>query len=166
MKRTSRRIRTISIAKAVKDLLLIVARLRHTSQGRKKFTLDGRLLGDIGEILVASAYDLVLLDGLQRHHDAVSSDGRRVQIKATMKESLTFPASHVPSYYLGIRIRPDGSFEEIFNGPGSIARIAIKNRQHPKTNLHSISLVSLQALQLRVPKKRRIPLRKAARLEK
>src|SRR3954463_2331576 len=109
----------ITIEQAVARLLAIVAEL-NAAYPHKKFTLDGRLVGDLGEILVAAAYDVDLLEGVQKWYDGKTSDGRRVQIKATMKESLTFPGSHVPDFYLGIRIRNDGTFEEIFNGPGNI----------------------------------------------
>jgi len=84
-----------------------------------------------------------------------------VQIKATTKDSLTFPADHVPDYYLGLRIMPDGSFEEIFNGPGTVAKQAIAARQHPKTNLRSIRVQALQTLSATVSDAERIPRRGA-----
>jgi hypothetical protein len=90
----------ITIPDAVKQMLAIVKQLC-AAFPKKKFTLDGRLVGDIGEVLVEDAYDLKLFGDVKRHHDAECSDGRLVQIKATMKDSLTFPADHVPTYYLG-----------------------------------------------------------------
>ena len=149
---------SITIAEAVHRLLEVVAELQ-LAHPHKKFTLDGRLVGDIGEVLVAAAYDADPLDGLPKHHDAQTSDGRLVQIKATMKDALTFPASHVPDFYLGIKIHQDGTFEEVFNGPGAIAQQAIAKRQHPKTNLHSVSVSALKALQAQVPTEDRIPKR-------
>ena len=125
----------------------------------KKFTLDGRLVGDIGEVLVEDAYDLVLYEDVKKHHDAECSDGRLVQIKATMKKNLTFPADHVPNYYLGVQVKSDGSFTEVFNGPGAVAWDAVKNRSTPKTNLHSISVGALKKLQNKVRPEDRIPLR-------
>jgi hypothetical protein len=131
----------------------------------KRFTLDGRLVGDIGEVLVEEAYDLTLFADVKKHHDGACSDGRQVQIKATMKASLTFPADHVPNYYLGVQIRSDGSFVEVFNGPGAIAWQAVKGRAIPKTNLHSISIATLRKLQEAVDPKDRIPLRHNPRLK-
>src|SRR6266568_2669565 len=87
-------------------------------------------------------------------------DGRLVQIKATMKDALTFPADHVPDCYLGIKINKEGSFDEVFNGPGAIAWEAVKNRKPPKTNLHSISIQTMVALSRKVDAKERIPLRR------
>jgi hypothetical protein len=148
----------ITIPEAVCQMLSIVEKLC-VAYPKKKFTLDGRLVGDIGEVLVEDAYDLTLFEDVKRHHDAESSDGRLVQIKATMKKSLTFPADHVPNYYLGVRVHLNGSFTEIFNGPGAIAWEAVKGRALPKTNLHSVSIVALSRLQASVRSEDRIALR-------
>jgi len=145
-----------TIPDAIKQLLRIVKRLQ-SAYPKKSFTLDGRLVGDLGEILVEGVYDIELHSNLRKHHDGATPDGRQVQIKATMKNQLTFPADHVPDYYLGIKINPDGSFAEIFNGPGTIAGEAIKNRKRPKTNLHSISINVLEHLNKQVSLKDRIP---------
>jgi hypothetical protein len=149
---------SISVQDAVRDLLRIVAQLQATYP-KKRFTLDGRLIGDLGETLVEGAYDVELFEGLEKHHDGKSSDGRLVQIKATMQRALTFPGDHVPDYYLGIKIHRDGTFSEIFNGPGRLAAKAIENRQLPKTNLHSISITALERLNVLVSEKDRIPKR-------
>lgn len=146
------------ISLSLKELLFIVARL-HQKYPHKHFTLDGRLVGDIGEIIVASEYNVELLEGMQKHHDAKTSDHRMVQIKATMKDLLTFPANHIPQYYLGIKIMHDGTFEEIFNGPGEIAANSIKGRAVPATNLHSVSIRKLSELNKTVSEKERIPRR-------
>ncbi len=109
-----------AIREAVSKLLAIVAELT-TAYPRKRFTLDGRLVGDIGEILVENAYCLELFADMTRHHDAMAQDGRLAQIKATMKQALTFSADHIPHYYIGVLIQTDGSYTEVFNGPGAIA---------------------------------------------
>ena len=149
----------MEIHDAVKDLLEIVEAL-HARYPIKNFTLDGRLVGDLGEVLAAAEYDINLFEGLAKHHDGASSDGRFVQIKATMKDSLTFPVDHIPDYYIGIKIHSDGSFSEIFNGPGLAAYEAIKNRAPTKTNLHSIPLSTLKKLNSGVNENERIKKRK------
>ncbi|MAM66381.1 MAG: hypothetical protein CL702_08370, partial [Chloroflexi bacterium] len=88
---------SIAIQDAVKDLLRIVAQLQATYP-KKRFTLDGRLIGDLGETLVEGAYDVEIFEGLEKHQDGKSSDGSPVQIKATMQRALTFPGDHVPDY--------------------------------------------------------------------
>jgi hypothetical protein len=149
---------TITIPEAVKQMLAIVEQLCK-AYPKKKFTLDGRLVGDIGEVLVEEAYDLKLFEDIKKHHDAQCSDGRLVQIKATMKKSLTFPADHVPDYYVGVQVGADGTFIEVFNGPGVIAGQSVQGRSKPKTNLHSVSLSALVKLQKNVRAEDRIPFR-------
>lgn len=148
----------ISIPDAVQQMLQIIERLC-TTYPHKRFTLDGRLVGDIGEILVEEAYDIKLFADLRKHHDAECPDGRLVQIKATMKDQLTFPADHIPNYYLAVKISRDGTFTEVFNGPGAIAWEAVKNRGPVKNNLHGISISALSKLQTSVQEADRIALR-------
>ena len=156
----------ITIPDAVRQMLDIVEKQR-VALPKEKFTLDGRLVGDIGEVLVEDAYALPLFEDVKKHHDAESSDGRLVQIKATMKKNLTFPADHVPNFYLGVQVHRNGSFTEVFNGPGAVAWEAVKGRSSPKTNLHSVSITALRKLQVRVWPEDRIPLRpnKVSQLE-
>lgn len=124
--------KSMKIHKAVKKLLGITKVLRQRYPNRK-FTLDGLLVSDIGRTLVEQDYELELFGGQVKHYDAKTPDGRKVQIKTTMKDSLTFPCDHTPCLYLGIKVCSDGSYEEIFNGPGKAARKAIENRKPTKT---------------------------------
>jgi len=151
----------MTIPTAVQQMLNIVEQLGEAYPS-KKFTLDGRLVGDIGEILVEEAYDVALFPEMQRHHDGASSDGRLVQIKASMKGSFTFPCDHIPNYYIAVQIHPNGTIEEIFNGPGAIAWRAVKNRKASKTNLHSISSSKLRSLQKDVAIGDKIPERRSS----
>jgi len=75
----------ITVPDAIKQLLEIVEQL-HIAHPKKKFALDGRLIGDLGETIVEGAYDVEIFEKLEKHHDGETSDGRLVQIKATMKE--------------------------------------------------------------------------------
>jgi hypothetical protein len=49
----------------------------------RKFTLDGHLVGSIGEVVAACAFGLTLYPSGTDTHDGESEDGRRVQIKLT-----------------------------------------------------------------------------------
>jgi hypothetical protein len=80
----------------------------------RAFTIDGRLVGHVGEVIAALEYDVTLHDISRPNHDATTSDGRNVQIKPTFKDSLTFKT--VPDYYLGFELYSDGGHEEVFNG--------------------------------------------------
>src|SRR6266487_3037958 len=103
-----------------------IAHLKRAFPNRK-FTIDGRLVGDVGEVIAALEYDVVLYEVSQPGHDGITSTGRRVQIKVTFKDSLTFRST--PDYYLGFKLFPDGRHEEIFNGPG---RVILERYKHRK----------------------------------
>lgn len=149
----------MTISEGIKEMLSIVDKLRQTHLS-KAFTLDGRLVGDLGEVLCEQSYQLKLFDKIEKHFDAKTPEGRFVQIKTTMKESLGFPTDHVPQYYLGIKIHPDGSFDEIYNGPGTLIWDEIKHRKEPKNKLHNVSVKILQKLNSAVAETDRIERRR------
>jgi hypothetical protein len=125
----------------------------------RAFTIDGRLVGDIGEVIAALEYDVVLDEVSRANHDAVTSDGlRNVQIKATFKDSLTFRTR--PDYYLGFKLYPNGEHEEIFNGPGQIIFDRYVARKGVGVNLLSFPIAELRKLSEQVPENERIPKRK------
>lgn len=148
----------ISIPDALKQLQVIVVALQQ-AYPKKRFTLDGRLVGDLGEVLAESVYDVQLFTGLERHYDAICSAGRLVQIKTTLKDSLTFPCDHIPDYYLGIKILPEGTCIEVFNGPGKLVHDIVAKRKPAKTNLWSIAVKRLQLQNELVDSDDRIPRR-------
>jgi len=67
--------------KAIKESLALVfqgiARLQAQFPTRR-FTIDGRLVGDIGEVIAELEYDVRLDEVSRPGHDAQSSDGRQV----------------------------------------------------------------------------------------
>ena len=135
-----------------------IRQLRHKFPG-KEFTIDGRLVGDIGEVIAALEYDINLYSVLVSMHDGETSDGRRVQIKATFKDSLTFKT--VPEYYLGFKLYENGRHEEIFNGPGNIIYERYKNRKGIGKGLLSFPNKDLLELSKMVPDKEKIIKRKS-----
>ena len=62
------------IQNALEGLFAAVSQLQSAYPG-KPFTLDGRLVGDIGEVVASLAYKLTLNEGLTKHHDAVCDEG-------------------------------------------------------------------------------------------
>jgi hypothetical protein len=88
---------------------------------------------------------------------AISSDGRRVQIKATFKEQLTFKT--VPDFYLGLRLFRDRRHEEIYNGPGDLIYKRYVSRKGVGNILLSFPLSELRRLSATVDPKARIPRR-------
>lgn len=125
----------------IKELYKITTELERTYPGRK-FTVDGHLVGSIGEVIVAEHYGLNLLPNSTKTHDAVSKEGKMVQIKATQVKGISI--SSEPDYVIVIRILSDGSWVEVYNGPGKPvwdnAGKMQKNGQRP------ISLSKLRSL--------------------
>lgn len=123
----------------------------------KPFTIDGRLVGDIGEVIAALDYDVKLYEELRAGHDGETSQGWKVQIKATFKDKLTFRTT--PDYYLGLQLFPDGSFKEIYNGPGDMILNRYKHRAGIGKQLLSFPIGELTALSSRIPATQKIALR-------
>ena len=73
-----------------------------------------------------------------------------------MKNSLTFTSDHVPDFYIGIKIEPDGTFSAIYNGLGRTIASYLRDRRLPKNNLHSVSIKILEQLNEEVPARCRI----------
>src|SRR5258707_3800006 len=124
----------------------------------RAFTIDGRLVGEIGEVIVALEYDIVLDEVGRPNHDGTTSDGhRRVQIKATFKNHLTFKS--IPEYYLGFKLYSDGSHEEVFNGPGQIIHDRYVHRKDIGIRLLSFPISELRQLSNGLQPNQRIPKR-------
>jgi hypothetical protein len=106
----------------IKQLLEITKKLKEKYiHLNKQFSLDGRLVGDIGEVLAAEKYGLRLLDENAEIHDAEElATGRMVQIKSTFKGYCYFPfgEDRIPDYFLSIQIDENGKISEMYNGPG------------------------------------------------
>lgn len=135
-----------------------IARLRE-SFGNRDFTIDGRLVGDMGEVLAALDYDITLDPTSKPDHDGRTSDGRRVQVKATFQNQLTFKTNS--DYYLGLKLFADGHYEEIFNGPAKVIYARYKHRKAIGVQLLRFPNPELKRLSLSVPKDQRIPKRNA-----
>jgi hypothetical protein len=121
-----------SIPHLIRQLYTVVSELERLFPGRK-FTPDGHLVGSIGEVFAAHYYGLELLPASAPTHDATSSDGILVQIKATQGKTVGLRAE--PDHLLVLGLFRDGSFEEIYNGPGDLVWEAAgklqKNGQRP-----------------------------------
>ncbi len=114
---------------------------------QKAFTINGRLFGDLGEVIATLYYYVELYPVQKPVHDGKSSDGRKVQIKATFKNSPTFKTK--PDYYLGLKLSKDGGPpEEIYNGLGRTIYQHYKDRNRKGIGEISLSfpIVELKKL--------------------
>jgi hypothetical protein len=149
------------------DQKILERGLRHIFEGiellqtnckhNRKYTIDGRLVGDIGEIIAAREFDIMLDTRSRKGHDAKTRDGRDVQIKATFKDSLTF--SSEPVLYIGLRLMRDGRHEVVYNGPGSRIAQHFSHRKDIGEKLLSFPIKKLRELSRDVRAHERVPVR-------
>lgn len=173
-----------NIGNALKALLAGQAQLRDAyrshlaDSGNEKsgklmtFALDGRLVGDIGELIAAEVFCLKLLGTKSRDIDAIATDGsdRKVQDKATFRAD-GLSIKHNGDYFVGLQLNDGGKFRVIYNGP---ARSVVEYLKAPKAEGHSgrksagralepLSLEAWAVLDLAVQDADRIPRHPQAR---
>lgn len=138
----------------VKQLYATVTELEEMFPGRH-FTPDGHRVGSLGECLVADAYQLELKTASNQGYDAVNENGLEVEIKATQSNSVAFRSQ--PQHTIIIKILPDGTFEEIYNGPGALVWEQFEGKRLPSNGQFQISLTKLRKLNLSVAQAERVP---------
>jgi len=147
------------IKKKINELLKIVEELQQEyKKYDKKFTLDGRLIGDIGEVLAMEKYQIQLYNKVKTKYDAVTEyDNTEVQIKATMGNSVWYPRDYHPKLFLAIEISPSGESIELYNGETSPFHDYIKSRtRNPNYNYYTITKGKLIELNKKVDKNSKI----------
>lgn len=135
----------MDLSKKILELYSIVNDLETAYPGRR-FTLDGHLIGSIGEVVAAEAFELNLLPNGTPEHDATTCDGRLVQIKATQRNRVAL--SSCPEYLLVLRFNEAGSWEVVYNGPGKPAWDHAGAMQ--KTGQRPIMIATLKTLMLEI----------------
>lgn len=135
----------------LKRLYEIVAELELLYPGRK-FTPDGHLVGSLGEVIAAHDYGLILLDSSTETHDARLGN-KNIQIKATQRNAVGMYGN--PEHLLVLKILKNGTTEEIYNGPGTLAWQNTGKMQ--KNGQRSISLPKLRTLMESVAADQKIP---------
>lgn len=138
----------------VKQLYATVSELEAMFPGRH-FTPDGHMVGSLGECLVADAYNLDLKTASNKGYDAITECGLEVEIKATQSSSVAFRSQ--PQHTIIIKIMPDGTFEEVYNGPGVLVWEQFKGKRMPSNGQFQISLNKLWQLNQSVAQADRVP---------
>ncbi len=111
----------------VKSIYRAVSELEKMFPGRP-FTPDGHMVGSLGECLVADAYNLDLMPPSNEGYDALTKDGKKVEIKATQSKSVAFRSC--PEHTIIIKIFKDATFQECYNGPGHIIWDTFSGKKH------------------------------------
>ena len=142
----------MDLSAKIRELYSIVQELETAYPGRH-FTPDGHMIGSIGEVIAADAYHLKLLPNSTELHDAVSADGKLVQIKATQRNRVSL--SGCPQHLIVLFINRDGSWDEVYNGPGQPAWELVGKLQ--KNGQRTVSITALRKMMSMISNERRIP---------
>ena len=135
----------------VKELFRSVRQLHDLFD--RRFTLDGHVVGSIGEVVAAQMYNLRLLPTGAKTHDAKTSDGRLVQIKLTGGNRGVILNSE-PQYLIVLQLCEPATFIEVYNGPGEVAWNA---KPRPNGDPRPITLGTLKTLQRELPDEAKLP---------
>ncbi len=138
----------------LKQLYATVSEMETMFPGRH-FTPDGHMVGSLGECLVADAYNLELKTASNKGYDAITESGVEVEIKATQTSSVAFRSQ--PQHAIVIKILRDGTFEEIYNGPGALVWEQFNGKRLQSNGQFQVSLNKLRHLNQRVVQAERLP---------
>ena len=119
----------------VQKMIEIVAELEKEFPARH-FTLDGHLVGSIGEVMAAYYYGVDLFKASTERHDGIVNDCE-VQIKITQQDNIVIHAE--PDYLIVLYLTKKGDVYEVYNGPGKLAwesasKIDSHNNRHMRVN--------------------------------
>jgi hypothetical protein len=120
------------------------------------FTLDGRLVGDIGEAIALQEFGLTRLPEGTEGHDFVAPNGKLVQIKTTQAIApnrgvglgLTIRSFE---HLIVIQITEEGRHRILYDGPGTLVDEARRHRTTP-----SLTVGQLERLNSKVSDSDRI----------
>jgi hypothetical protein len=107
------------------------------------FSLDGRLIGDIGEAIALQDFGFTRLPEGTEIHDFVTDDGRHVQVKTTQATAphrgvglgLTMQSFE---HLIVIQISEEGTYNILYDGPGSYVDAARSHRKTPSLTVSQL----------------------------
>jgi hypothetical protein len=153
------------ITEAIQDLFGAVSRLdAEFSDHGKRFTLDGILVGHLGEVLAAYIFDLELLRSSTMGHDAkVRSGEKLVQIKMTMgKRGVAL--RNRPDHLIVLQLH-DGILSVTYNGEGNLVWDEVAHKPMPSNGQQRVALSRLRVLnkqaKCKLPVMREVPIFRA-----
>lgn len=154
-------VRTARTAELVAQLHSIVVELEAMHPGRK-FSLDGHLVGSIGEAAAEAMFAIRLQPPSSGGHDAIADDGRNVEIKATYGTSgvgVRVSSHDTAAALIVIRLSrdPDVEHETVYNG--ALARVAGQLGPLQKNGQAQLGLSTLRVVDATVPDDERVPRR-------
>jgi hypothetical protein len=136
----------------IRELYKLVAQLEGMFPGRP-FTPDGHMVGSLAECFAEYYYGLNLYACSNPGHDAHVEDCK-VEIKATQGDRVALRSG--PERLLVFRLFKDGSFEEVYNGPGAPVWARFEGKAKPSNGQFQVSLTQLRRLMESVPQEERV----------
>ena len=128
----------------------------------RDFTPLQVLVGGLGEILAAEKYDLELRPpktDIMDVFDAIDSSGRNIRIRCDLTDTTAVHQDATGGMLLVLKLLPDATIGEIFNGPMSAAHQLTKGRKADGSGLVKLDHSELRALMKSVRTSVTIPLR-------
>ena len=135
----------------IAELVKIVSALEEAYPGRH-FTLDGHLVGSVGEVLAEYYYGVELHPTGTPVHDG-KINGKEVQIKTTQRDIVLL--GEEPDYLLVLYLANTGAAFEVYNGPGKFAWDSETNKD--KRGYKHLRVNKLMELDAEVKDEDRIP---------
>ena len=133
-----------------KTIAAMISKMENNFPDRH-FTMDGHLVGSIGECMAAYHYNIELAPSSQKNYDG-TKDGIEIQIKTTQKNTVLI--SSKPEHLIVLRLLEDGQVVEVFNGPGEI--VWNETGKKDKHGYYHFTVKKLLELNQQVPEDGRI----------
>jgi hypothetical protein len=131
----------------IRELYRIVADLEAMFPQRP-FKPDGHMVGSLAECLAEHYYGVQLFRCSNPGHDG-RQDGCNVEIKATQGNRVALRSG--PDKLLVFQLRTDGTFLEIYNGPGEPVWDLVRSKPRPANGQYQVTLAQLRRLTGTVP---------------
>lgn len=99
--------------------------LKHTKDGGhegRDFSLDGRLVGDLGELVAAMISPIILTKGAGPEYDGhlKGNPERKVQVRCSLRDD-SIAIKHGEGHFIAIQLKEDngGQYRVVYDGPAS-----------------------------------------------
>jgi hypothetical protein len=125
----------------------------------RTFPIDGRLVGDIGEVVAERDFQVTLAPCGQKGYDALFR-GKKVQVKATFGKSIT--CGETTDLYLGLKLYEDGSYDVVYNGPSDRIRKHYGHRKGFGKSLLSFPVGVMNRLSAGIDNRERVTRRRVS----
>jgi hypothetical protein len=123
-----------------------------TENQTREFSLDGRLVGDIGELVASYIADLVLTGGAEADFDGhlTTDKSYKVQVRCSFRDG-NIAIKHAEGHFIGIQLNENngGEFRVIYDGPAELPWQYVNcDKNSGQRNTHKEKIKSLKSLAL------------------